>query len=272
MSAELHEQINRLGPWYHKIALPGGALTPGHDWEPLWDNIRRATGGVDYTNKRVLDIGSMDGMWAFEAEARGAADVLTVDIGVSSAQRLFFCREQLKSRVMPFFNIAIEQLEKNKSILGEFDIIQHLGVLYHLPDPYVSFPQCRSLMRPGGLLAVETAFMANMPMSCMVFNGVMPADADNDDGNYWWRIYKGAHPQWAPSLSCLLEMLLLAGFIPDAASISVLEQPATRGVNADAPGTQYQRGRVALMARAAERKEITTDVVREVLAAASPGA
>lgn len=265
MSIDLQQRMNNLGPWYHKIQLPGGLVTPGHDWEPLWDNIRRATTSTDYTGRRVLDIGSMDGMWAFEAEGRGAADVLTVDIGVSSAERLFFCREQLKSRVTPFFNIAIEQLEVNKGILGEFDIVQHLGVLYHLPDPYVSFPQCRALMRAGGVLAVETAYIANLPMSCMIFNGVMPADAD--DG-YWWRIYKGSHPQWAPTLSCLLEMLLLAGFIPDTASISTIEQPVTHGVNADAPGTAYQRGRVALTARAAERKDITREVIAEVLAAA----
>ncbi|HWR02809.1 MAG TPA: class I SAM-dependent methyltransferase [Humidesulfovibrio sp.] len=268
MGAKLQEHMNRLGPWYHKIALPGGAVTPGHDWEPLWENIRRAASGMDYTGRRVLDIGSMDGMWAFEAEARGAAEVLTADICGASAERLLFCRQQLKSRVLPFFNIQVERLTENKAILGEFDIIQHLGVLYHLPDPYVSLSQCRALMRHGGLLAMETAYVAGMPMSCMVFNGVRPADADDDDGSHWWRIYKGAHPQWAPSLSCLLEMLLLAGFIPDTASISTIAQPDTGGVNADAPGTRYKRGRVALAARAAERQEITKDVVNAVLAAA----
>jgi len=123
-------------------------------------------------------------------------------------------------------------------------------------------------MRPGGLLALETAYVADMPMSCMVFNGVRPADADDSDGSYWWRIYKGAHPQWAPSLSCLLEMLLLAGFIPDTASISTIAQPDTGGVNADAPDTRYKRGRVALVARAAERQDITKDVVNKVLATA----
>lgn len=271
MDAELHERLKQLGPWYHKIPLPGGATTPGRDWEPLWENIRKATRGLDYSGRRVLDIGSMDGMWAFEAEDRGAAEVLTIDVCGASADRLLFCREQRKSRVLPFFNITVERLTENKGSLGDFDIIQHLGVLYHLPDPYVSLSQCRALTRPGGLLALETAYVADLPMSCMVFNGVMPADAaDAEDAGYWWRIYKGAHPQWAPSLSCLLEMLLLAGFIPDTASIAAIAQPDTGGVNADSPGTRYKRGRVALTARAAERQDITKQVLDEVLAAARP--
>lgn len=63
-------------------------------------------------------------------------------------------------------------------------------------------------------------------------------------------------------------MLLLAGFIPDTASISTIAQPDMGGVNADAPGTRYKRGRVALTARAAERRDITKDVLDAVLAAA----
>ncbi|MBI5519272.1 MAG: methyltransferase domain-containing protein [Desulfovibrio sp.] len=271
MTENLQERLASLGPWYHKIRLPGGQVTPGHDWEPLWENIRKATARADYSGRRVLDIGSMDGMWAFEAEERGAREVFTVDISGACADRLLFAREQRQSRVLPFFNVRVERLTENKASLGEFDIIQHLGVLYHLPDPYVSLSQCRALMRPGGLLALETACVTNVPMSCMVFNGVMPSDSAEGDGNYWWRVYKGAHPQWAPTLSCLLEMLLLAGFVPDMASLSLLDQPATGGVNADAPGTRYQRARVALLARAAERGEITGEVIGKVLAA-TPGA
>lgn len=262
MSAELMERIHSLGPWYHKIALPGGIVTPGNNWEPLWDNIRNATKGLDYQGKSVLDLGSMDGLWAFEAEQRGAAYVVSSDITATCANRLLFCREALGSRVVPFFNVHVERLVEGRSFLGSHDIIQHLGVLYHLPDPFVSLSQCRALLNEGGSLVVETLAIQNIPMSCMVFNGVMPSDHES---GYWWRLYKGAHPQWAPTLSCLLEMLLLAGFMPQLETLSLVAQPPSHGINADDPEVTYERVRVALVARAARREEITTGVIRSVL-------
>lgn len=262
MPAELMERINSLGPWYHKIALPGGIVTPGNDWEYLWNNIRQAIRGVAYQGQRVLDLGSMDGFWAFEAEQRGASYVVSSDITAACADRLLFCREALRSKVMPFFNVRVERLEEGRSFLGSFDIIQHLGVLYHLPDPFVSLTQCRALLDEGGSLVLETLAIPNIPMSCMIFNGVRPSDHES---GYWWRLYKGAHPQWAPTLSCLLEMLLLAGFIPQLDTLSQVPQPPSHGINADGPAVTYQRARVALVARAARREEITTEVIRTVL-------
>lgn len=259
------ERLHSLGPWFHRIDLPGGVTTPGNDWDYLWNNTKSAIRGLTYRGRRVLDIGSMDGFWAFEAERRGAAYVVASDINAACADRLLFCREALGSRVVPFFNVHVERLKEGEGFLGRFDIIQHLGVMYHLPDPFVSLSQCRALMDEGGHLVLETLAIPNVPMSCMVFNGVMPSDHES---GYWWRLYKGAHPQWAPTLSCLLEMLLLAGFLPQLDTLSQVEQPPSHGINADDPGVTYQRARVALVARAVRREEITAAVIAEVLQAA----
>src|SRR6478752_5079558 len=54
--------------WYHRIELPGGVVTPGHN------PINAPSYGIpdDLTGKRVLDVGAWDGFWTFEALKRGA--------------------------------------------------------------------------------------------------------------------------------------------------------------------------------------------------------
>ena len=33
--------------WYHKIDLGNGIVTPGFDYDPLWDNVRSVRNGID---------------------------------------------------------------------------------------------------------------------------------------------------------------------------------------------------------------------------------
>src|SRR5580658_6181 len=72
----------RLEGWYHTIELGGGLVTKGYyDHRPvLW------TSGIpeDLSGKTVLDVGTSDGFYAFEMEARGAAKVVAVDVARSS--------------------------------------------------------------------------------------------------------------------------------------------------------------------------------------------
>ena len=66
------KRIEELKPWYHKIDLGNGIVTPGRDWDGLWNAIRKLMDRVDYTDKKVLDLASWDGLWAFEAERVGS--------------------------------------------------------------------------------------------------------------------------------------------------------------------------------------------------------
>lgn len=78
-TSELINQAMKL-KWYHKIDLADGFVTPGYNYEHLWNPIRKEMDSVDYKDKTVLDLGSWDGMWAFEAEKRGAKEVWASDI------------------------------------------------------------------------------------------------------------------------------------------------------------------------------------------------
>src|SRR5262245_23663151 len=86
-----------------------------------------------------------------------------------------------------------------------FDIVQHLGLLYHLRDPLLSLSQARSVLRQGGHLLIETAVVAEETASYMLFNGVPPDTA---------RIYEDVTTWWAPTIRCLREMLRASLFAP----------------------------------------------------------
>ena len=70
------ERAKEIG-WYHTLELGDGHTTPGmFDLRPVIDRYglpERLDG------KRVLDVGTWDGFWAFEMERRGA-DVVALDI------------------------------------------------------------------------------------------------------------------------------------------------------------------------------------------------
>lgn len=48
----LLRKIENLKPWWHKIELGDGVVTPGGDHEWVWDPIRRLMDKVDYSGKK----------------------------------------------------------------------------------------------------------------------------------------------------------------------------------------------------------------------------
>ncbi|QDU63600.1 tRNA (mo5U34)-methyltransferase [Planctomycetes bacterium Pan216] len=227
--------------WYHIIDFGNGVLSPGRDvLKPTWEMIRQVRRDMSYLGKSVVDIGSWDGMWCFEAEALGASLVVATDCmhhchGLFSRgfDNFLLAREHLFSAVIPFWNVAPSNLRERLNALlfadprltQGFDIVQHLGVLYHLRDPMLSLAQARSVLRTGGTLLLETAFHQTEDRASMWFNAGRS------------EIYPDYSTWWAPSLRCLKEMLETSLFEVDDSSI--------RFVDVDGPA-----GRVALRAKA----------------------
>jgi tRNA (mo5U34)-methyltransferase len=207
--ARLKQEIARR-PWYHRMDLGKGTITPGFPWEALWDNIRLVRRTMDYNNKSVLDLGSWDGMWAFEAEALGAAVVVAADCmhywqipWQQGMNNLLLVREALFSEVIPLWNVASTNLRdrldgilfSHPHLKHGFDIVQHLGLFCHLRDPLLSLAQARSVLRDGGTLLLGTAIHGTDTSCTMHFNA--GRKAIYDDFTTWW----------APTLPCLHEML-----------------------------------------------------------------
>lgn len=254
---ELEEEIAKYR-WYHKIDLGNGVVTPGHDFDSLWNMIRETRKYLDYREKKVLDLGSVDGMWAFEAEKLGAELVVATDVYYEQVyERFLFCREVLGSKVIPYYNVSVynlwerldvflqEHWESQKPYDRLFDIVQHLGILYHLRDPMLSLAQARSVLRTGGYLLVETAAITDEKASFMLFNGIPPEQ----------RIYPDITTWWAPTIPCLKEMLRATLFEPTDETIHVLEQ------RKDQP---FVVARACLVAKAISAEDIDSSYYQEL--------
>jgi len=72
--------------FYHTLDLPGLGQVQGY-WD-LRGQFDEYIGGVDLRGKTVLDIGTANGFLTFEAEKRGATDVVSFDIGDARYQHL----------------------------------------------------------------------------------------------------------------------------------------------------------------------------------------
>ena len=75
--AELRRRVDEVN-WYHTIDLGDGIVTPG---AVDCRSIARHCGlPASLAGKRVIDVGTCDGFWAFEMENRNAAEVVATDL------------------------------------------------------------------------------------------------------------------------------------------------------------------------------------------------
>ena len=161
--------------WWHTIDLAPGVSTPGS-----WD--LRPTSALlpwpDVAGKRCLDIGTMDGFWAFELERRGAAEVVATDIphcdgdappgrgrGRGSPEplgkrRFALAAELLGSRA-DYRERSVYDLDP--TVDGAFDVVVMGFVLQMLRDPLRALAAVRSVCR-GHLLLLDTV---SLPLSLL---------------------------------------------------------------------------------------------------------
>jgi len=265
------ELVSERPYWYHKIPLPDGTTTPGMDLEPIWDNIRSVRSEVNYEGARVLDIASFDGLWAIEAESAGALQVIATDCLLGTYENLLLIKAILNSKILPYYNISPYNLadrldvyfEENFGQEGQnsrrFDIVQHLGLLYHLRDPMLSLAQARSVLKNGGMMLIETEVVLGRDDSALVYNGV-PGNARLRDNYSVW---------WAPTLLCLDEMLRANFFEPMTKTQSTIEfdvpvsNPGRAG-SADRSDKE-KMGRTAIWCKAVEPEGPLSKWEREML-------
>jgi len=145
--------------WFHRIRLYDDYETPGADDTPHKLRHLDALGlPADMTGKRVLDIGAWDGFFAFECERRGAAEVVALDHVSAEATGFGIARDALGSAVtwreMNLYHMTPD-------VVGRFDIVLCLGVIYHLRHILLGLDRVRGVMNEGADLFVETAAIDN---------------------------------------------------------------------------------------------------------------
>ncbi len=210
--------------WYHKITLPDGTVTPGH--EPMIPEKAWEIYGLpeDLTGKLVLDVGAWDGYWTFEALKRGAKCVRAIDDfsdreegewcleGQRHWDTFDFCRDQFgydsEQCYHPREGMSVYELEPGQ----HFDIVFCFGVMYHLRHPLLGLDKMAEACAPGGQIFIESAVCDfYSPYRGGIGNGYALGQSvmefyptDNYAGRYsnWW----------SPTLMCLAQMVYAAGF------------------------------------------------------------
>ncbi|HEY6346338.1 MAG TPA: methyltransferase domain-containing protein [Bryobacteraceae bacterium] len=193
------DRIRRHTGWWHSFELPDG--TQIHGVSTLEFQKRRIAAfpiPENLEGKRVLDIGTWDGWFAFEMERRGA-EVVAIDSWDNPRFREM--HTLLNSRV-DYRRFDIYELTPNP--IGKFDIVLFMGVLYHLKHPLLALERVCALTTD--FAAVESFVLgeehrlkaaAERPVMEFYENDEMGGQTDN-----WC----------APNLPCLLALCRTAGF------------------------------------------------------------
>ena len=191
--ALIREQIARVPHWYHQIELPDGTITPGH--HDSHAGLAALALPEDLRGKRVLDLGTRDGYFAFACEARGA-EVVAIDYLPKSETGFATAAGLLGSQVrFEQANAAELCVER----FGRFDVVLCLGLLYHLRAPLDLLDRIRTVCDER--LWLETLVVADRGDARPVLEFFPRDSRDGDYSNYW-----------APNPACLEAMVEEAGF------------------------------------------------------------
>lgn len=234
------EQIH----WYHTIDVGNGIRTPGVDDTPRKLNTLRMP--EDLEGKSVLDVGPWDGFFSFEAERRGAANVLATDSfcwsgeGWGSKEGFSLARETLGSKVR---DMEIEVHELSPETVGVFDVVLFLGVLYHLENPLLALERIHSVTGNRLILSTETDLLWTASPAMAFY----PTDELNHDPTNWWGPKSGGGRGDASDggISSSTGRLRLPPH-PQTRSRDQLESKAVRPVHPDAQAGSDRLPRMAL--------------------------
>jgi tRNA (mo5U34)-methyltransferase len=190
----LKEEFLRKG-FYHSIPLPDGTVLEGIiPLEALEAREREFPLPARLDGKRVLDIGTWDGYFAFAMERRGA-EVVAID---STEQENFrVARELLGSRV-DYRVQDVYELSPERN--GMFDVVLFMGVLYHLKHPLLGLERVCSVTRD---VAIVESFVTTEAVT-----GALPVLEFYETNELL-----GQFDNWCgPNAECLLAFCRVAGF------------------------------------------------------------
>lgn len=196
MSREVAKEMINSFKWYQRIPLGGGLYTPGEGGDSE-AKLRMMRLPEDLSGKSVLDIGTCEGFFAFEAERRGADRVLAIDIN-DKAQRKFEALKQILNSRVEFRVLNVTDLDERA--IGTFDIVFFLSVFHHIRYPFLALDKIASVTQWMAVMEIPisapTSLVANY----------------NDEPMMIRRIGKTGRMRLLPNIAFLLESLERAGF------------------------------------------------------------
>jgi len=219
--------------WWHTIDVGPGLATPG-SWD-LRPMAERMPWPASLAGARCLDVGTMDGFWAFEMERRGAGEVVAIDVadrarldlpvglrggngsspqptraGPGATFRV--AAELLKSRAA-WQDLSVYDL--STAPVGRFDLVFVGYTLNLLRDPVGALEAIRGVCDGAVIVLDELSLLLTL-----LYPGPLAKLAPRAGYQEWW-VFNAAG---------LRRALTLAGFRPEAESGLLKHHPGP-GVN-----------------------------------------
>lgn len=144
--------VGSRSDWFHSIDVGDGIVTPGVCTPEYQRHIWRTMAlPEDLRGRRVLDVGTYDGYFAFECEKRGA-DVVAIDINPPDCRCFALARQLIGSKVV-YHQMSVYELREDV-LGGTFDFVLCMGVYYHLRHLFLALDNLWAITR--GELRLET--------------------------------------------------------------------------------------------------------------------
>lgn len=195
-------QVDNEKYWFHRIELAPGIITPG--WSDPRTEKLPYYGLPDYmTGMRVLDIGTAEVFFAFEAERRGAKEVVAIDSFPDSVRRFNIGRAAFNSKATAYL---CNVYDLSRKTFGTFDLVLFYGVLYHLQNPLLALEKIFEVCT--GTLLMQTAICevaGNEDVPLVKFNPGWMASGKKGE-------LKDPTIFWMPNCTSVKMMLKAKGF------------------------------------------------------------
>lgn len=214
-------QIEKEEYWFHKIELAPDLVTPG------WDDpktIKLPYYGLPdrMDGMRVLDVGCAEGFFSFEAERRGATEIVAIDPVPGMVKRLNICKDYLGSKVL---GLTCRAYDLDPRTFGTFDMVFFFGLLYHLRNPILALEKIQSVC--SGTLLMQTHSLSEDDPE---LDKISEVNKNPVAKFYPSGVYSGPKKDmydptvfWVPNAECAKALLISTGF----SSIERLPNPST---------------------------------------------
>jgi tRNA (mo5U34)-methyltransferase len=201
MSGPTQAEVDSID-WWHTIKFPNGIASRGQ--QPADILARKADEVFRYPveGKSVLDVGAWNGYFTAEATKRGGGDILAVDSPTWNAPGKgngFLGFELMRRYLAPKArSLNTDVMNLSTELVGQFDVVLFLGVLYHLKHPLYVLERLAEITRER--IVVDTHLDAlNEARPAGIF---YPTDELAGDLSNWWGL----------NVPCVESMLKVSGF------------------------------------------------------------
>jgi SAM-dependent methyltransferase len=196
--------------FYHTMILPGIGTVQGN-WD-LNQNLRKYLGDVNFSEKRVLDVGCASGVLSFYMEQQGA-EVISFDLDkngdwdmvpFAKYKKLTYIRKDRKKiidRLNNAYWLAHRLLDSKAKVvygsvyaipdaIGQVDISVYGSILLHLRDPFLALQSGLRLTRQVAI--ISEVLRDQQVKTTEPYLGFLPDARTVEPKDTWWDI----RPEW----------------------------------------------------------------------------